>query len=103
MARPKKNPQQKLYDNLRSLGMEEQAAREFLAKSLNVGVEELQVVESGIQETRMRGRRPKAAAGPTTYERQDALQKRILGLRDELETDGYGSLLRIPGPVEPIA
>lgn len=103
MGRPKKNPQQKLYDNFRKLGMDEDAAREFLAKSLEIPVEELTVVEREGQEAKVRGRRPKATKAPTTYERQDALQKRILGLREELEEGGFGSFLPLPAQVTPIA
>lgn len=50
----------------------------------------------------MRGRKPKAKA-PTKVERQEILRQRIVQLTDELEAAGFGSSLKVPNPVKPVA
>jgi len=54
------------------------------------------------KETKMRGRKPKPKA-PTKVERQEILRQRIIGLTDELEAAGFGSSLKMPIPVKPVA
>ncbi len=51
----------------------------------------------------MRGRKPKALKAPTRVERQDILRNSILSLTDDLEAAGFGSSLKLPGPVKPVA
>jgi hypothetical protein len=57
----------------------------------------------GAPEKRMRGRKPKATKAPTRIERQEFLREQILGLRDSLETSGFGELLKLPKTLAPIA
>jgi hypothetical protein len=58
---------------------------------------------TGEKETKVRGRRPKVKAA-TKVERQEILRQRILKLSDELETAGFGGLLKMPSrPVRPVA
>ena len=54
------------------------------------------------KETKVRGRKPKVKA-PTKTERQELLRERILSLKDDLEAAGFGTLLKVPGPVEYLA
>ena len=46
-----------------------------------------------------RGRRSKVVKPPTRHERTQGLQERIVGLRQELAKKGFGTLLKIPGPI----
>ena len=50
-----------------------------------------------------RGRRPKAAAAPKKFERQEALKERIIALPAELRNLGSKYFQSPPGPIQPIA
>lgn len=54
------------------------------------------------KEMPVRGRKPKAKA-PTKVERQDILRQRVIRVKEDLEAAGFGSLLKVPGLVKPIA
>jgi hypothetical protein len=47
-----------------------------------------------------RGRKPKAVKPPTRLERAEKVRQRIVGLAEELMTDGFGDLLSPPGAVQ---
>jgi|SRR5271157_2750520 len=49
-------------------------------------------------EAKVRGRKPKAKA-PTKTERQELLRQKVISLKDDLEAEGFGPLLKVPGPV----
>ena len=51
-----------------------------------------------------RGRPPKNAyKAPTRVERQELLRERIMNLKEELETSGFGTLLTHPPAIQPVA
>ena len=50
-----------------------------------------------------RGRRPKATPPPKKFERQDALKNRIVGLAEELTTNGFSDLLTALAPIQAVA
>jgi hypothetical protein len=65
-----------------------------------------QAIARGVMEKEtktMRGRKPKAVKAPTRVERQEILRNRILRVTEELEAAGFGSSLKLPGPVKPLA
>lgn len=51
----------------------------------------------------VRGRRPRVSPPPTRTERVDKVRGAILGLRDDLIADGFGSMLPPPATVVPIS
>jgi hypothetical protein len=61
--------------------------------------------EAGIdgKEEKMRGRKPKGAKAATKIERQELLRERIPRLKDDLEAAGFGTLLKMPGPIDQLA
>jgi hypothetical protein len=50
-----------------------------------------------------RGRRPKATPAPKKFERQEALKNRIVGLSEELASNGFTDLLTPLVPIKPVA
>lgn len=50
-----------------------------------------------------RGRRMKAVKPPTKFDRNEKLRQQIIRLTDDLLAEGYGALLKPPGPLQPIA
>src|SRR5262249_27286864 len=73
------------------------AAREKIDRSLALDIEP--TTEQGVTP---RKRKSKIKA-PTKVERQEILRERIKHLTADLDAAGFGSLLRIPGVVKPIA
>ncbi len=52
------------------------------------------------KEVKVRGRKPKATKSATKTERQEILQQRIITLKDDLKSAGFGALLKVPGAVQ---
>lgn len=76
------------------------------ATEANQGLVQMPIVpnETEVKEPKMaRGRRPKAAPPPKKFERQEALKNRIVGLAEELASNGFSDLLTALTPIQPVA
>jgi hypothetical protein len=67
---------------------------------ITMEIEEAKETKEPKREVNMRHSKRLTAKPPTRLERGEKLRERIVGLKEELITGGFGSLLREPGPVQ---
>src|SRR5437870_7426739 len=89
-----------------AFGQEEKMPRGRRPKVIEEIIDELVEEETtsplGQEEKMPRGRRPKLSKRPTMLERGERLRQQIIGLPDDLLNEGFGDLLKPPGPIKPI-